>query len=243
MGTMEKDDKIKSSEARNKQFVMVVILTLAAACGLYSLYFRPSVIRSQLEKMEAAIVVSNDLLQIDPPRNLEELETRYRSLEAEVRQIKATGIIMETDPHSLQKISELQDAAREFIKAKYGDFPSHQSAYQVKVDLEFPPSVPDYEKNGKYGSITIALAPIDLIPVSVFTFLEEARTWIHGSFHRNAGHVLQVQAVSAVKKHLPFQEYSSKFPHKKGTTGYCGRPSGPCWYVSIMDNTRNHVSI
>ena len=22
--------------------------------------------------------------------------------------------------------------------------------------------------------------------------------------------------------------------------GYCGRPSGPCWYISILDNTQNH---
>jgi hypothetical protein len=39
---------------------------------------------------------------------------------------------------------------------------------------------------------------------------------------------------------MPFQEYSPKFPHAKYTIGYAGRPSGPGWYVSIQDNTRNH---
>lgn len=29
-------------------------------------------------------------------------------------------------------------------------------------------------------------------------------------------------------------------PHKLGTVGYAGRPSGPAWYVSILDNTKNH---
>merc|ERR1740124_2158693 len=45
---------------------------------------------------------------------------------------------------------------------------------------------------------------------------------------------------AAVKSPLAFQEYSDKHPHKKGTVGYCGRPSGPCWYVNIIDNSKNH---
>ena len=57
-----------------------------------------------------------------------------------------------------------------------------------------------------------------------------------------ASHVLQVSVNSDVKPPLAFQEYSKEFPHKIGTTGYCGRPSGHngCWYISTMDNTRNH---
>lgn len=43
-----------------------------------------------------------------------------------------------------------------------------------------------------------------------------------------------------VKDPLAFQEYSPNFPHVKGTVGYCGRPSGVCWYVSIIDNSQNH---
>lgn len=33
---------------------------------------------------------------------------------------------------------------------------------------------------------------------------------------------------------------SPNFPHKKWTLGYAGRPGGPDFYVSTMDNTRNH---
>jgi hypothetical protein len=54
------------------------------------------------------------------------------------------------------------------------------------------------------------------------------------------GWLLQAQAISSVTEHMPFQEYNALFPHAKGTMGYCGRPSGPCFYVSIIDNTRNH---
>lgn len=172
---------------------------------------------------------------------LEALEREYRQLDQQVRAIKATGVIMETDPESLKVTSELQNVARRLLVAKYG---KHES-YRVRVDLEFPPTIPDYNTHpsGKYGTLVIEMAPIDLIPVSVYTFLEVARTFVSGAFHRNAGHVLQVKVRSKeIKQHLPFQEYSKEFPHKKGTTGYCGRPSGPCWYVSIRDNTRNHVS-
>jgi hypothetical protein len=67
-----------------------------------------------------------------------------------------------------------------------------------------------------------------------------ARTWKGGAFHRNANHVLQVKAHSDVKLPMPFQEYSDKYPHVKGTVGYAGRPSGPAFYISIMDNSKNH---
>jgi hypothetical protein len=39
---------------------------------------------------------------------------------------------------------------------------------------------------------------------------------------------------------MPFQEYSKEYPHKKGTMGYAGRPSGPEFYISIEDNSENH---
>lgn len=74
----------------------------------------------------------------------------------------------------------------------------------------------------------------------MFNFLEIARTWKGGAFHRNANHVLQVKAHSGVTQPMPFQEYSEKYPHAKGTVGYAGRPSGPAFYISIRDNSKNH---
>eukprot|EP00804_Cyclotella_cryptica_P007732 CCRYP_001344-RA/>CCRYP_001344-RA protein AED:0.12 eAED:0.12 QI:0/0/0/1/1/1/2/0/395 len=222
-------------------------------------------------------------------------------LDEEVRAIKKTGVIMETDPHALEITSKLQRATRELIKLRYGEITDRDKNFRVRLELEFQSTIPDFEEKGKDGSITIEMAPIELIPCStwrlaafsdqslaidiaailfvsyivcftqfeiaifshagslqnnddnvllhhpslhsarkVFNFLEIARTWKSGAFHRNAGHVLQAMSHSDVTKPMPFQEYRSEYPHKKGTIGYAGRPSGPEFYISIEDNTKNH---
>jgi hypothetical protein len=168
-----------------------------------------------------------------------QLTERVAKLDKEVRDIKQTGVIMETDPKSQEKIQLLKDATRELIIAKYGD----SNKYRVQIDLVFPKSIPDYNTNpnGEYGTIIIEMASILYQPVSVYNFLELSRTFIKGAFNRNAGHVLQSFVRSkAIQQSLSFQEYSKEFPHKKGTSGYAGRPSGPDWYISIQDNTDNH---
>mmetsp|Transcript_11310 Transcript_11310/g.24025 ORF Transcript_11310/g.24025 Transcript_11310/m.24025 type:complete len:370 (+) Transcript_11310:144-1253(+) len=163
---------------------------------------------------------------------------RVADLTTEVRAIKKTSVIMETDEHSLEMTGKLQEATRELIKLRYGDAGSKN--YRIRMDLEFQPTIPDFEERGKDATLLLELAPISLIPCSVFNFLEIARTWKNGAFHRNAGHVLQALARSDITQSMPFQEYSKEYPHKKGTVGYAGRPSGPEFYISIEDNTRNH---
>jgi hypothetical protein len=68
-----------------------------------------------------------------------------------------------------------------------------------------------------------------------------------GSFHRNAGHVLQAMVRSEDTQHhqrhekFAWQEYSPHYPHKKYTLGYAGRPSSNgAFYISTQDNVRNH---
>eukprot|EP00388_Colpodella_angusta_P038630 GDKK01044994.1.p2 GENE.GDKK01044994.1~~GDKK01044994.1.p2 ORF type:complete len:103 (+),score=13.11 GDKK01044994.1:3-311(+) len=39
---------------------------------------------------------------------------------------------------------------------------------------------------------------------------------------------------------LAFQEYHPDFPHKQYTMGYAGRPSGPAFYISTVNNVANH---
>jgi cyclophilin family peptidyl-prolyl cis-trans isomerase len=51
---------------------------------------------------------------------------------------------------------------------------------------------------------------------------------------------LQQRFVDAGFKSVLFQEYSDKFPHKKYTVGYAGRPGGPDFYISMKDNSRLH---
>ena len=190
----------------------------------------------------------------DPPPRLADDESQREErevaadrafLEAQVRTIKSTGIIMETDPTALALTRKLQDVTRKLITLRYHN-PSNENNdniknYRIELQLEFQPSIPDYGTKGKDGSIVVELAPISLLPCSVYNFLEIARTWKSGAFHRNANHVLQATAHStAITSAMPFQEYSPLYPHERGTVGYCGRPSGPGFYISIMDNTVNH---
>jgi hypothetical protein len=227
------DDKYSKARRNSKWLPVVIILITGLALGLGSFLWR-----SRGHDYMIRRPLPSDKTVPPPPPDLAFLEQEYAQLDTKVREIKATGIIMETDANSLLWTKRLQDAARRLIIAKYGN---HEH-YRVKVDVEFPSSVPDTEQSkGPRGSIIIEMAPISLIPVSVWTFLEIARSWQSGAFHRNAGHVLQATTnAQAITKHLPFQEYNEKFPHAKYTCGYCGRPSGPCWYISIQDNTRNH---
>lgn len=167
-----------------------------------------------------------------------EAATIRADLEAQVRKIKATGVIMESDEKSLELTGKLQEATRELIKLRYGDFDTKN--FRVKLDLEFQSTIPDFAEKGKDGTIVVEMAPISLIPCSVYNYLEIARTWKKGAFHRNAGHVLQAISRSDITERMPFQEYSKEYPHKKYTMGYAGRPSGPEFYISIQNNSGAH---
>jgi len=88
-----------------------------------------------------------------------------------------------------------------------------------------------------------------LLPYSVLKFLNIASAWstpekpIGGKFHRNANHVLQAMTTNAPggkQKGLAFQEYSPDYPHVQRTLGYAGRPSGPAFYISLINNSKNH---
>lgn len=224
----EKYEKIRSQGQQKRMKLYYAFVALVCLALMYLLKKEHSPKNNQANLRQTPALVR---------RSVDELEVIYEDLDRRVREIKRTGVIMETDPESMRVTKQLQVATTDLLEARYGK----HSKFRIQVDLEFPPTIPDYSIKGKDGSFVIELAPIHLIPVSVFTFLEIARTWKSGMFHRNAGHVLQATANSeAITKHLPFQEYSSQFPHVTGTTGYCGRPSGPCWYVSIQDNTKNH---
>ena len=110
--------------------------------------------------------------------------------------------------------------------------------------------MPDFVEKGAEGRIVVEMAPTALVPYSVYNFLEIVRRFKSGAFHRNAGHVLQAMAnlgppASAFDRFtgggsMAFQEYHPGYPHKKFTLGYAGRPGGPAFYVSTVDNSVNH---
>jgi hypothetical protein len=104
---------------------------------------------------------------------------------------------------------------------------------------------------------TIKMAPLDLMPASVFTFLEqaEAGSWDGTSFHINAPHAIFAQPVSAAGDfsnlprmeelglaRLPYPEYNEEYPHEMYTVGFSGtRRPGPSFYINKVDNSINHA--
>ena len=109
---------------------------------------------------------------------------------------------------------------------------------RVKLTVRFPLVM---ESHAKEGVIVVETAPFETNPHNVLVFLEIVETWKGGAFFRNAGHVLQVMnKVENPRGTLAFQEYSPDFPHVKYTLGYAGRPGGPQFYISTVDNTENH---
>ena len=162
---------------------------------------------------------------------------KVTTLDKKVRAIRQQVDIFETNAEGQAAKNELQDATRDLLHLRYGV----QEPYRVRVDLEFQPSIPDFEVNGRFGSFLIELAPSTLQPHSIYTFLEVSRWFKKSAFHRIAPHVLQTYTLTNKKvQHLAFQEYSPEWPHVERTVGYAGRPSGPDWYISIMDNANDH---
>ena len=250
----EEEEEEKYAKARRQSrgglLVVVTILTIGIVLGSYLRHggkrkHRPS--SSQLMMMvRGGVANANNMIQeaeenhlLPPPKKaptLQELRERVQKLDNTVREVKTQVDIFETDEKAQRVALLLQDATRELLHALYGP----AEPYRIRVDLEFQPTIPDFAENGPEGYFVMELAPSRLVPHSVYTFMEIARQWKGGAFHRIAHHVLQVMVRTHSIRHLAFQEYSPEYPHKERTVGYAGRPSGPAWYVSIQDNTHNH---
>jgi len=131
---------------------------------------------------------------------------------------------------------------KKLLHAKYGSRAALNSKGQVVMLVDMDVSFPTGLMPGAHtGKIVIETAPFDVNPHNVLVFLEIVDSWAGGSFFRNAGHVLQAKTeVETPRGHLAFQEYSPEFPHAEYTLGYAGRPGGPQFYISIMDNIQNH---
>ncbi|KAJ1454838.1 hypothetical protein M885DRAFT_228962 [Pelagophyceae sp. CCMP2097] len=128
-------------------------------------------------------------------------------------------------------ISAVQEACRAYALSRYGPEP-----YLAQMDVSFPESM-----GGGDASLVFELAPLELVPYSVYFFLEKVLASNQGGkFSRNAPHVLQASLHGAGET-LLFQEYDARWPHKARTLGYAGRPGGSgAVYISTIDNTRNH---
>jgi hypothetical protein len=161
----------------------------------------------------------------------EAVETRRGTVAA----LKKTGVDMYGDAKALDAVKDFQAVTRKYLKALYGD----ADTYTLDLQIKFPESM-----GGDTDVVTIETAPISLMPHAVHVFLDAAITkrdanW-RCAFHRNAGHVLQAFLRAKNARGLAFQEYDAAFPHERLTLGFAGRPGGPEFYISTMDNVRNH---
>mmetsp|Transcript_13069 Transcript_13069/g.21630 ORF Transcript_13069/g.21630 Transcript_13069/m.21630 type:complete len:310 (+) Transcript_13069:228-1157(+) len=235
--TDQNDEKYAKAAKQSRRdllgFIVIVVIIIAA--DFVYLNSAPSSASPVLKKSPLSI----SAFDAEPStESLEILEALVQRHDATVRSIKEQVDFFEKDSSAQAAAKALQDTTRKLLHKRYG----MQEPYRVAVDLEFQDTMPDFAENGKQGSFVIELAPSSLQPHSIYTFLEVSRQWKEGgAFHRIAPHVLQVMVKTHSKiQHLAFQEYSPEYPHKERTVGYAGRPSGPAWYVSIIDNSRNH---
>eukprot|EP00548_Thalassiothrix_antarctica_P001640 CAMPEP_0194134866 /NCGR_PEP_ID=MMETSP0152-20130528/4922_1 /TAXON_ID=1049557 /ORGANISM="Thalassiothrix antarctica, Strain L6-D1" /LENGTH=305 /DNA_ID=CAMNT_0038830783 /DNA_START=165 /DNA_END=1082 /DNA_ORIENTATION=+ len=118
----------------------------------------------------------------------------------------------------------------------------------VRFTVEFP-------DDETVGIFEIRLAPLNLMPHAVNTFLKQVskKLWDKTVFwhHDGVDHVIQAAGIhyrtGETKHHhfdamdvgaLSFGEYSADMPHKRYTLGFAGR--GPEFYINALDNTEVH---
>jgi cyclophilin family peptidyl-prolyl cis-trans isomerase len=138
----------------------------------------------------------------------------------------------------------VQDQSKQQVIEKYGPGP-----HRVQFRVARPDS------KGKTEDFVVELAPLDVVPHSVHTFLEMITSglWDNTVFyhHRATSHVIAAAPVAYgtfEAKHLHFQalgftgvsfpEYSNAFPHEVYTVGFSGK--GPNFYINGLDNTHHH---
>lgn len=194
--TDEKYDKARKQQSQNRGLFLVFF----AVVGVAAWYILSNASERQKQKL---LNVPVPVLKVPPAQSMDSLIKEVEELDANVRRIKETGVFMEQDEVGLTATKKLQEATRRLLAARYGP----EEPYRVKVVLEFQDTIPDFEEKGKDGSILLEMAPSRLQPHSIFSFLEVARQYKGGAFHRIAGHVLQVM-VRGQFPHLAFQEYS-----------------------------------
>lgn len=160
----------------------------------------------------------------------DELQSRLQSETAQVNHLK----------------ERVQQLGRDTVVEKFGE-----GRLRVEIDLVFP------DRQIGPHKFTIEMAPLDLMPHSVHTFLEMVSAGLLDgcSFLLNAMHVLKAAPLpydgsSAADKataftsrgleSVSFKEYNELYPHKKYSVGFAADGS-PSFYINTEDNTEIHA--
>jgi hypothetical protein len=148
-----------------------------------------------------------------------------------------------------------------YIPKRFGPGPHY-----VEMEIEYPEYQSTILESKHWprarGIVRYEMASLDLMPVAVNLFLQQVHhgLWDGCSFVVNAVHILQAgphrhngqggynhnipelynRFISTKLDVMPFQEYSAEYTHVKHTLGFSGRPSGPDFYISKIDNSITH---
>lgn len=134
---------------------------------------------------------------------------------------------------------ELKETSVLLLPKLFGEPP-----YVVEVELSKANGIP-------FGNMKLEMADEEM-PYTTLFFLRQVhhKLWDGQNIIRNARHVIQMdprgppgsrKRFSDKKLNsVAFQEYNELYPHKQFTLGLAGRPGGPDWYISTIDNTKNH---
>ena len=141
-----------------------------------------------------------------------------------------------------------------------------QGPHYVEMEIEYPEYQSTILESTNWprarGIVRYEMASLDLMPVAVNLFLQQVHhgLWDGCSFVVNAVHIIQAgphrhngqggydhnipelydRFISNKLDVMPFQEYSTDYPHVKHTLGFSGRPSGPDFYINKIDNSVSH---
>jgi cyclophilin family peptidyl-prolyl cis-trans isomerase len=185
-----------------------------------------------LQQQQSSEVASNNM-RVSSYRALHEMNSLQNRLKEESKLAQTLK-------------TKVQTASLNDVMAKYGS-----GVHRVEIQLIFPDQQVGPDK------FVIELAPTELVPHSIQTFLEMVSTGLLDgcSFILNALHVIKAaplpydgssaaQKARAFAEHglesVAFKEYSEAFPHKQFTVGFAADGS-PSFYINTADNTEIHA--
>ena len=106
-----------------------------------------------------------------PLKNMAIQNKKCLSIIEDVRNLKSSGVVMETDERALKLIAILQSELKKLLTMRFGEKPM----ILIEMQLVLPETMPDVSTKGRNHKLTIEMAPIDLVPYSVYNFLEIVR--------------------------------------------------------------------
>eukprot|EP00584_Thalassiosira_punctigera_P001056 CAMPEP_0172539290 /NCGR_PEP_ID=MMETSP1067-20121228/10505_1 /TAXON_ID=265564 ORGANISM="Thalassiosira punctigera, Strain Tpunct2005C2" /NCGR_SAMPLE_ID=MMETSP1067 /ASSEMBLY_ACC=CAM_ASM_000444 /LENGTH=422 /DNA_ID=CAMNT_0013324947 /DNA_START=99 /DNA_END=1367 /DNA_ORIENTATION=+ len=141
-------------------------------------------------------------------------------------------------------VEGIRENSKRSVVDRFGKGP-----HRVELQVQLP-------RGSEVEKIEIELAPLDMMPHSVHTFLEQVHqgAWDGAAFDAHAGHVLmahsssddgQTSPTSTLPEASPptvlFPEFNGHYPHDKYTIAFPGMASSsPDFYINLQPNTLHH---